>query len=178
MSQITLWVVLILTSVGVLILDLVTGPYIMFPVAFAIPVGIGSWYLSRTAGVALAAVLVSGRLLIVLFLQELIPTWAAVVNALIQLLVLGTGSLLVAVLAEQRRRIKILEGILHICSFCKKIRSKGRWEPVEQYVTEHTDAQFSHGFCEACARTHYPEIFGQGAGSPSRPGAAPDTGSR
>ena len=48
-------------------------------------------------------------------------------------------------------RIQTLEGIVPICSVCKKIRSDdGAWERLEIYVSKHTNAQFSHGFCEQC----------------------------
>jgi len=47
--------------------------------------------------------------------------------------------------------IKTLRGIVPICSYCKKIRDdKGYWNQVEQYVSDHTEAQFSHGICPAC----------------------------
>ena len=44
-----------------------------------------------------------------------------------------------------------LEGLLPICSYCKKIRDQqDRWQPLEQYVVERTDARFSHGICPEC----------------------------
>jgi DNA-binding response OmpR family regulator len=47
--------------------------------------------------------------------------------------------------------IKRLSGLLPICSYCKRIRSdENYWEQVESYITEHTDAQFSHGICPTC----------------------------
>ena len=55
--------------------------------------------------------------------------------------------------------IKILSGILPICMNCKKIRDdKGRWNAVESYVRERTEADFSHGFCPECMKTLYPGI--------------------
>lgn len=47
--------------------------------------------------------------------------------------------------------IKRLTGLLPICSYCKRIRSdKNYWEKVESYISEHTEAQFSHGVCPDC----------------------------
>jgi phosphoserine phosphatase RsbU/P len=47
--------------------------------------------------------------------------------------------------------IKRLTGLLPICSYCKRIRTDtDYWEQVESYITEHTDALFSHGICPAC----------------------------
>lgn len=60
------------------------------------------------------------------------------------------------------KEIKTLRGIVPICSFCKQIRDdKGYWGQVEAYVSEHTEAQFSHGVCPTCANKHYPEIFNE-----------------
>jgi sigma-B regulation protein RsbU (phosphoserine phosphatase) len=47
--------------------------------------------------------------------------------------------------------IKRLTGLLPICSYCKRIRSdQDYWEQVESYITEHSDALFSHGICPTC----------------------------
>ena len=55
--------------------------------------------------------------------------------------------------------ISILRGILPICSFCKKIRDdKGYWNQIEEYIVEHSEADFSHSICPECARKHYPDI--------------------
>ncbi len=56
--------------------------------------------------------------------------------------------------------IKTLSGILPICASCKKIRNdKGYWQMVEVYISEHSDAKFSHGMCMDCAKKIYPEVF-------------------
>jgi sigma-B regulation protein RsbU (phosphoserine phosphatase) len=47
--------------------------------------------------------------------------------------------------------IKRLTGLLPICSYCKRIRCDDNyWEQVENYISEHSDAQFSHGICPTC----------------------------
>jgi CheY-like chemotaxis protein len=48
-------------------------------------------------------------------------------------------------------RVKQLQGLLPICAYCKKIRDdRNYWQQVEEYVSAHTDAQFSHGICPEC----------------------------
>jgi len=48
-------------------------------------------------------------------------------------------------------RVKQLQGLLPICSYCKKIRDdQNYWHQVESYVGKHTDARFSHGICPDC----------------------------
>jgi hypothetical protein len=53
------------------------------------------------------------------------------------------------------RQIKVLEGILPVCSFCKKIRSQDSWIAIDDYVRDHSEAQFSHSVCPQCAKAHY-----------------------
>jgi DNA-binding response OmpR family regulator len=54
-------------------------------------------------------------------------------------------------LEETLGRVKRLEGFLSICMFCKKIRTDDdAWQQLERYISEHTDAVFSHGLCPAC----------------------------
>jgi PAS domain-containing protein len=48
-------------------------------------------------------------------------------------------------------RVKQLEGIIPICTHCKQIRDdQDDWHKLEKYITEHSEAQFSHGICPAC----------------------------
>jgi phosphoserine phosphatase RsbU/P len=55
--------------------------------------------------------------------------------------------------------VKTLTGLLPICSYCKRIRSdEDYWEQVEGYITEHTDARFSHGICPSCLEKAMSEI--------------------
>jgi hypothetical protein len=52
--------------------------------------------------------------------------------------------------------VKMLSGLIPICSSCKKIRNdKGYWEQIERYVSERSEAQFSHGICPECAEALY-----------------------
>jgi DNA-binding response OmpR family regulator len=63
-------------------------------------------------------------------------------------------------LQDTLEKVKVLEGILPICSFCKKIRDdQGYWSQVESYITRHSKALFSHSVCPECARDNYPDIF-------------------
>lgn len=54
-------------------------------------------------------------------------------------------------LERTAQEITTLRGLLPICAMCKKIRGKdNRWYPVERYVSEHSDASFTHGLCPEC----------------------------
>jgi hypothetical protein len=48
-------------------------------------------------------------------------------------------------------RVKQLQGLLPMCCYCKCIRAdQNYWQQVEQYISAHSDVQFSHGICPSC----------------------------
>lgn len=50
-----------------------------------------------------------------------------------------------------QREVTQLQGLLPICSYCKRIRDEGdQWSQVEDYVSHRTEAQFTHGICPDC----------------------------
>lgn len=54
--------------------------------------------------------------------------------------------------------VRTLRGLIPICSYCKAIRDDSDyWHRVEEYVTEHSDAKFSHGICPKCLEGAYKE---------------------
>lgn len=58
--------------------------------------------------------------------------------------------------------IKVLKGLIPICANCKHIRDdKGFWQSVENYMTEHAGADFTHSICPECTRKLYPEYYDQ-----------------
>lgn len=58
--------------------------------------------------------------------------------------------------------VKTLQGILPICVRCHNIRNdRNAWERLEKYISEHTDARFSHGLCPSCLHKHYGDILGE-----------------
>lgn len=65
-------------------------------------------------------------------------------------------------LEEALGEVEQLSGLLPICCSCKKIRDdKGYWQVLEKYISEHSQAQFTHGICQECAEKLYPEIMKQ-----------------
>ena len=73
---------------------------------------------------------------------------------------------LVKQLQEALANIKTLSGLLPICARCKKIRDdSGYWQQIEEYISQKSEAQFSHSICPECAAELYPDqdlakIFG------------------
>ncbi|MCS6969679.1 MAG: nuclear transport factor 2 family protein [Planctomycetota bacterium] len=65
-------------------------------------------------------------------------------------------------LQQRVAEIRVLTGLLPICSGCKKIRDDGgQWQPLESYISARSEARFSHGLCPACAQRLYPELYSQ-----------------
>ena len=65
---------------------------------------------------------------------------------------------LILELQQAIEQVKTLRGIVPICAHCKMIRhDRGYWQQVEAYVSEHTEAQFSHSICPQCLERLYPE---------------------
>jgi len=63
----------------------------------------------------------------------------------------GEKEKLIKKLQKALEEIKTLQGIIPICSYCKKIRDdKGAWDIIEAYICKHSEAQFSHGICPEC----------------------------
>lgn len=76
--------------------------------------------------------------------------------------------LLTRELSAALEKVKQLSGLLPICASCKRIRNDdGYWIQIERYIRDHSEAEFSHGICEECARRIYPECFPEGTTSGS-----------
>jgi PAS domain S-box-containing protein len=72
-------------------------------------------------------------------------------------------------LQEALANVKSLSGLLPICASCKKIRDdKGYWSQVESYISQHSEATFTHGICPDCIKKLYPDLAGGGLGDSSK----------
>lgn len=64
-------------------------------------------------------------------------------------------------LQEAMAHIKTLQGLLPICSGCKKIREDhGYWEEIESFISKHSETQFTHTLCPNCVKKYFPELVG------------------
>ncbi len=88
----------------------------------------------------------------------------------VQAMVAGRTRELQETLSEQERLAlelrealsqgRALRGLLPICTSCKKIRNdKGYWEQMEMYISERSEADFTHGICPECAQRIYPAYY-------------------
>ncbi|MEM4344055.1 MAG: response regulator [Candidatus Caldarchaeum sp.] len=57
------------------------------------------------------------------------------------------------------KEVKVLRGLIPICASCKNIRTDdGLWQRIEEYFSEHSEVQFSHGLCQSCIKKLYPGV--------------------
>jgi K+-sensing histidine kinase KdpD len=153
----------IIIALVVLVIDYYTGKNIRFPILYIIPIGIAAWGNKKTIAYSLAIALSLARFGFNFPWHETVSLFSAGINTIIRIVVLLLYAYLVARTAWQTReltkKVDLLEGILPICASCKKIRNdKGEYEQIEQYISEHSKAEFSHGICPECAQKLYPEF--------------------
>jgi hypothetical protein len=75
------------------------------------------------------------------------------------ILIIFVAAITIALTHAILLRLRFLEGLLPICSICKKIRSKQDWIPIEQYISTSSNTDFTHGICPICAEEHYGKIM-------------------
>src|SRR3982750_4008371 len=74
--------------------------------------------------------------------------WYGITNRAYALVVIAATVALSVVRKRAEEDVKVLHGLLPICSYCKKIREdKGYWQQVERYIAARSEADFSHGMC-------------------------------
>ncbi len=77
-------------------------------------------------------------------------------------------------LEEALRHVRQLQGLLPICMYCHRIRNDEQtWQRIELYITEHSDAKFTHGLCPECAAKHFPGLNLESGGNPRQSPPAP-----
>ena len=143
--------------------DYLTGPIPQFPVLFAIPAMLAAWYSGKWAAIGVAGTITAVRLVL----------WAApgtphALSVVFWTLVRGAIIVVIALWFDRlaqferglRERVKALEGLLPICTFCKSIKNEqGAWEPFEGYISRRSTAEFSHSLCPSCGKAHYADFM-------------------
>ena len=146
-------------SAAIMILEYYSGPHIQFAILFVFPVTLATALHGLRVGAVLAVCLPLLRLSF--FARWPLPSsWAlAAADALIDVVILMGTALLIERMVRQEQELRVLEGLLPICSFCKKIRDEsGHWRQLETYIADRSPARFSHTFCPECGRRHYPGL--------------------
>lgn len=143
-------------ALGILLVNLSTGPMLMFPIMFVLPVALSALFCSARLAYALAAALPLGTFIISYFVETPANLAVTAINAGVRIAVLCILAFLAARTAHLNQEIKILRGRLPICMWCKNIRQPdGSWQKLETYIVANSEADFTHGLCPDCMETHY-----------------------
>jgi hypothetical protein len=143
-------------------IDYLTSRDGQFPVIYVLPVMLAAWYSGKWPAVGLAVAVPVFRLLVLVMPHREVGDMGSLALATaLRGIVIVFLALWFARLAEFERalqtRVKVLEGLLPICTFCKNIRNEGGdWERLEKFISRRSEAEFSHGICPTCAEKHYP----------------------
>jgi hypothetical protein len=165
----------LLLVAAVCVIDVLTGIDLVLSPLYLLAVIIGTWRGGLWIGIGTAIASGLGGALGELLLSDpylhldnsyataWIPFWNASARTLVLLAATVTVSKLQTLLRDRDRavrelgralgQIRTLESLLPVCAWCKRIRDESagnEWKPIERYIAEHTDTQFSHGMCPDC----------------------------
>lgn len=148
----------------VLTVDVVTGNEVRFPILFVMPVLTAAWYSRPIGAYGIALLLPITRHGFFFGWHWPPPSELFILNTTIEISVLLLVSYLTVRTAGQTRelakRVKQLEGLLPICMHCHQIcDNQQTWHQLEAYITDHSEARFSHGICPLCQLKYYPQFF-------------------
>lgn len=141
----------------VMAFDFAIGARIEFPSLYGIPVLYGAWYGGRKWALPLSVVQAFHVVTVMVKDGSESAVFDASIAAALRVVVLGAVAWWVAGVRDTQRQlsqeVELLEGLLPICSYCKKIRDDdGAWQVLEKYIQERSDATFTHGVCETCLK--------------------------
>ena len=134
----------------ILLLDLVTGPILLFPILFVVPVSLCAWFYSARLAYSFAVLLPFGRGLIAYFIDHPHPLPYVVANAFVRVVVLAFIAFLVARTARQTKELQArISQFVTMCAWSRTIEYEGEWISFEQYLKRRFNIDTSHGISPA-----------------------------
>jgi len=167
-------IVSILLIVVLSVIDYMTGFELNFFVFYYIPISYLAWYVGEKWAISFSIIsaviwtfvdFISGHV----YSYWIYYLWNGGIRLISFLLLAVVLSRIRIALNEEKElsaklnksldEVKLLKGFLPICSSCKNIRNdSGYWEQIEQYIHNHSEAEFTHTLCPDCARKLYPDM--------------------
>lgn len=169
-----IFVVCALLAVLILYIDLQIPLGVALGVPYVVVILISLWSPKKWLTVLLAVISSIFTIFAFFYKPPVADMWKVIFNRALALFVIWVTTILtlyMKTLGEKREQlinerektlsqIKVLQGLLPICSSCKKIRDdKGCWEQMEVYISEKSEALFNHSLCPECAQKLYPDYF-------------------
>jgi K+-sensing histidine kinase KdpD len=149
----------LLLALLILLLDLVTGPYLLFPILFVIPVTLAAWFHSPRLAYALAFLLPLGRFFIAEFVDQPAPLPFIIANNLIRFAVLLFMAFLVSRTARQTKELEQrVKDLVTVCAWSRTVEYQGEWISFEEYLLRRFNINTSHGISPAEAKKLFGEL--------------------
>jgi hypothetical protein len=168
-------------SLGLLLalasVDYMTGLELDLFLFYYVPVAITAWFVRRVSAVLMAILATGVWAWVNVVSGQVHSSWffwywnSSLQCASLIIIALAVSRIkqdlerewrLNAELSKALGQVKQLKGLLPICAWCKKIRDdQGYWKEVETYISQHSEAEFTHGICPACKEKHLSE-WGKG----------------
>lgn len=134
----------------ILLLDLLSGPHLLFPILFIVPVAFAAWFYHARMAYFLAVALPFGRLLIAEFVDTPHSHFYIVANALIRVAVLLFMAFLIARCARQTRMLQErFSGLVTMCAWSRTVEYEGQWISFEEYLRRRFSVDITHGISPA-----------------------------
>jgi len=149
----------VLFGAAILLLDLFTGRFLLFPILFVIPVVLAAWFRSPRLAYSLAVLLPIGRLVIAAFVDTPSPLPYVIANGLIRVAVLVFIAFLVNRTASQTKELQQRVGsLITICAWSRTVEYQGEWISFEQYLLRRFNINTSHGLSPEEAKKAFGEL--------------------
>jgi hypothetical protein len=142
----------------ILVLDFFTGPFLLFPILFVIPVTLAAWFCSGALAHTLAILLPVGRFLIAWMVEQNAPLPFLIANFFIRVAVLLFISYLVARTRRQTRELeRRVQDLVQMCAWSRTVEYQGEWLTFEQYLLRRFNINTTHGISPTEAK----KLFGE-----------------
>jgi hypothetical protein len=161
-SQLRGWLPALWAGLAIAILagDYFSGPFVSLAILFLIPVALASRFSGVTWGLAWGVLLPAIHFGFIFLHPQVRPFADSLINAAIRMGTLVLFAVLIDRTTRQAREIRVPRGLIPVCAFFKKIRTEDqRWQPIEIYITQHSEATFTNTFCPECAAEDYGEYY-------------------
>jgi hypothetical protein len=137
-------------------LDWVTGHEMSFFVFYFFPIALASWRIGLKSSYVVSLLCALAWLIAeqhsgYVYSKSWLQYWNMGMRLIAFIAIGYMVARIHALLVVANKKVKTLHGLLPICAKCKKIRDdKGYWHKLEEYISEHSEADFTHGLCENC----------------------------
>ena len=160
------FLLILIFTIGLGVVDNLTGYEFHFFVFYFMPISLAAWLLGLAPGIVLAVLctliwFIAGTLAGAEYPSHIHAVWNSMVRMTTFLVIAFYVAKIRAMIDRERTintelrkalsEIKVLGTLLPICAECKKIRDeRGIWHPMEAYIGQRSNTQFSHGYCPDC----------------------------